>query len=106
MDDVITAGTAIREACQIIHTAGGTVAGVVAALDRQEQAPESTLKTVEQLTQDLSVPVKCIVNLTDVKTILTANHNSIHTRSSNEINSRVELSETSHGKFTLIYSGL
>lgn len=37
VDDVITAGTAIRESVNIINAAGGTVAGVVVALDRQEK---------------------------------------------------------------------
>jgi len=36
VDDVITAGTAIREAVALVRSAGGTVAGVVIALDRQE----------------------------------------------------------------------
>ena len=35
VDDVITAGTAIREAFEIVSTEGGTPAGVVIALDRQ-----------------------------------------------------------------------
>ena len=39
VDDVITAGTAIREAVAMVKAAGGTVAGIVIALDRQEIAP-------------------------------------------------------------------
>ncbi|TDJ46286.1 MAG: orotate phosphoribosyltransferase, partial [Gammaproteobacteria bacterium] len=37
LDDVITAGTAIREAIDIIRTSGGTPAGIIIALDRQER---------------------------------------------------------------------
>ena len=40
VDDVITAGTAIREALSIIADAGGTPAGIVIALDRQERVRE------------------------------------------------------------------
>ncbi|MEO8366336.1 MAG: orotate phosphoribosyltransferase [Pseudoxanthomonas sp.] len=41
VDDVITAGTAIREALGMIHAGGGVVAGIVVALDRQEMLGEA-----------------------------------------------------------------
>ncbi len=41
VDDVITAGTAIRESIDIIRAAGATPAGVLLALDRQERAADS-----------------------------------------------------------------
>jgi orotate phosphoribosyltransferase len=49
IDDVITAGTAIREAVLIIEAAGATLAGVVIALDRQErgQGERSAIQEVE-----------------------------------------------------------
>jgi orotate phosphoribosyltransferase len=49
IDDVITAGTAIREAVQIIEAAGAALAGVVIALDRQErgQGERSAIQEVE-----------------------------------------------------------
>ena len=62
IDDVITAGTAIREAMEIIQAQGATPAGVVIALDRQErgQADRSAIQEVEQ-TYD--IPVAAIVRL-------------------------------------------
>ncbi|MDH3871331.1 MAG: orotate phosphoribosyltransferase [Gammaproteobacteria bacterium] len=50
IDDVITAGTAIREAVEIIEAAGATLAGVVIALDRQErgQGERSAIQEVEE----------------------------------------------------------
>jgi len=50
IDDVITAGTAIREAVEIIEAAGAVLAGVVIALDRQErgQGERSAIQEVEQ----------------------------------------------------------
>ena len=48
VDDVITAGTAIREALAIIAAAGGTVAGIVVALDRQEIAAEGDRRSAAQ----------------------------------------------------------
>ncbi|KAH7332827.1 phosphoribosyltransferase-like protein [Rhizoctonia solani] len=50
LDDVITAGTAVREALDAVKQAGGVVVGVVVALDREEVAPGgtgSTMKDVE-----------------------------------------------------------
>src|SRR5580700_5154472 len=46
IDDVITAGTAIRESIEIIKQAGARPAGVLLALDRQERAPNSRLSAV------------------------------------------------------------
>src|SRR5271154_424085 len=43
VDDVITAGTAIRESLDIIRAAGAQAAGVLLALDRQERAPQSRM---------------------------------------------------------------
>ena len=44
VDDVITAGTAIRESIDIIKAAGATPAGVLLALDRQERAPAAACR--------------------------------------------------------------
>ena len=46
VDDVITAGTAIREALTIIRAAGGIAAGIVIALDRQEAVDPSRIPTL------------------------------------------------------------
>jgi len=50
IDDVITAGTAIREAVEIIQNAGASLGGVIIALDRQErgQGDRSAIQEVEQ----------------------------------------------------------
>jgi len=62
IDDVMTAGTAIRESMQIIQAAGAEAAGVVIALDRQEkgQAEHSAVQEVEQ---QYRIPVLNIITL-------------------------------------------
>ena len=65
VDDVITAGTAIREAQQIITSAGAEVAGVIISLDRQEIGQDSR-SAVEEVEQSLKIPVVAIVRLEDV----------------------------------------
>lgn len=67
IDDVITAGTAIREAYDLIVKNGGKVVGVVIALDRQEIFSESErVSTVEKVAKELGVQVISIVNLDDI----------------------------------------
>ena len=66
VDDVITAGTAVTEAVQIIETGGGIAAGVLVALDRQEVGTSSRLSAVRELEQRLGVPVRSIVSLDDL----------------------------------------
>jgi orotate phosphoribosyltransferase len=65
VDDVITAGTAIREAHQIITTAGAEVAGIVISLDRQEIGRDSR-SAVQEVEQTLETPVISIIRLEDV----------------------------------------
>tara|TARA_R110002049_G_scaffold30729_9_gene105103 strand:- start:22132 stop:22773 length:642 start_codon:yes stop_codon:yes gene_type:complete len=69
IDDVITAGTAVREACEIITTAGARVAGLVISLDRQERG-KGELSAVQELEQSLGIPVISIVKLDDLIEIL------------------------------------
>src|SRR5271163_4026985 len=66
VDDVITAGTAIRESIDIIRAAGATPAGVLLALDRQERAPESPLSAVQEVREQFGIPVIAVVNLGDL----------------------------------------
>jgi orotate phosphoribosyltransferase len=67
VDDVLTAGTAIREAVGLIRAAGGTLAGVVIALDRQECLdPGRPGTAVSHLAAELQVPVVSLLNLQDV----------------------------------------
>ena len=65
IDDVITAGTAIREATQIITDAGAELAGIVVAIDRQERGPDGQ-SAVAQVARDTGATVLAIVTLDDV----------------------------------------
>lgn len=65
VDDVITAGTAVREAYQIITAAGADVAGLVISLDRQEIGRDSR-SAVQELEQTLRMPVVSILILEDL----------------------------------------
>jgi orotate phosphoribosyltransferase len=65
VDDVITAGTAIRESIDIIRAAGATPIGVVLALDRQERG-QTPLSAVQEVEQQLGLPVASILKLSDL----------------------------------------
>ena len=65
VDDVITAGTAVREAQGIISGNGAEVAGLVISLDRQEVG-QGSLSAVQELEQSLRIPVISIVRLEDL----------------------------------------
>ncbi len=65
VDDVITAGTAIRETMQILKAHGATPAGVVIALDRQERG-QSELSAVQEVERAHHITVTSIVTLTDL----------------------------------------
>lgn len=65
LDDVITAGTAIREAIDIIRTSGGTPAGIIIALDRQERG-EKTLSAVQEVEEQFGLPVTSIIKLEEL----------------------------------------
>ena len=69
VDDVITAGTAVREAYQIISGAGADIAGLVISLDRQERG-QGPYSAVQELKQTLGIPVISIVQLDDLIDIL------------------------------------
>ena len=69
VDDVITAGTAVREAARQITTAGAEVAGLAISLDRQERGT-GQLSAVQELRQSLGIPVVSIVQLSDLVEIL------------------------------------
>jgi len=65
VDDVITAGTAIRESIDIIRAAGAVPAGVALALDRQERG-QGDLSAVQEVQQAFSIPVVHIITLADL----------------------------------------
>ena len=65
IDDVITAGTAVREAYQIIVGAGAEIAGLLISLDRQERG-QASLSAVQELRASLAIPIVSIVQLGDL----------------------------------------
>ncbi|AEF20175.1 MULTISPECIES: orotate phosphoribosyltransferase [Pseudomonadaceae] len=65
IDDVITAGTAIREVMQIIQAQGAQAAGVLIALDRQERG-RGELSAIQEVERDFGIPVVSIVSLQQV----------------------------------------
>ena len=65
VDDVITAGTAVREACDIITSNGADVAGLAISLDRQERG-QGSLSAVQELKSSLGIPVISIIRLDDL----------------------------------------
>jgi orotate phosphoribosyltransferase len=62
IDDVITAGTAIRESVDIIQGSGAKLAGVVIALDRQERG-QGDRSAIQEVEESLGIPVASIVKL-------------------------------------------
>jgi orotate phosphoribosyltransferase len=70
IDDVITAGTAAREAHRIISSAGAEVAGLVISLDRGEVGNDTNLSAVQDLERELGIPVISIVQLDDLIDLL------------------------------------
>ena len=65
VDDVITAGTAVRDAYQIISAAGAEIAWLVISLDRQERG-QGPASAVQELKQALGIPVRSIIGLDDL----------------------------------------
>lgn len=66
IDDVITAGTAINEAFDIIAAGNGKVVGVVIAMDRQERTADSDISSVQAVSQKRNVPVLSIISLSAI----------------------------------------
>ncbi len=66
LDDVITAGTAIREVISLIRDAGATPAGVLVALDREEIGSRARIPATQQMEEEIGIPIRSIVTLTDL----------------------------------------
>lgn len=79
VDDVITAGTAIREAINTIKEQGGSVVGIVVALDRQERSPskkergeagvdgeEASMSAIGMVRKEFGIPVTAVLTLDDI----------------------------------------
>lgn len=74
IDDVITAGTSVRESMEIIRQAGATPAAVLIALDRMERAGTvdqvDSLSAVQAVTAQYGIPVVSIASLNDILTVV------------------------------------
>ena len=66
VDDVITAGTAIRDSIEIIRAAGAHPAGVLLALDREERGTVSPLSAVQEVREQFGMPVIAVIGLSDL----------------------------------------
>ncbi|KAF2243041.1 orotate phosphoribosyltransferase [Trematosphaeria pertusa] len=73
VDDVITAGTAIREAIEIIKREGGELVGIIVAFDRLEKTPSATdddgtprPSAIGEIRKQYGIPVLAILTLDDV----------------------------------------
>ena len=89
IDDVITAGTAIREAKYIIEASGANSKGVVVALDREEKG-KGELSAIQEVEQNFGISVLSIINLSHIVGYLKASKNE-------EIVSRVENYRSQYG---------
>ncbi|OOC13177.1 orotate phosphoribosyltransferase [Dickeya dadantii] len=69
VDDVITAGTAIRESMEIIAAQGASLAGVLIALDRQERG-RGELSAIQEVERDFQCKVTSIITLQELITYL------------------------------------
>lgn len=65
LDDVITAGTAMREVLDILTQAGASVAGIIVALDRKEKG-QSEQSAIQELAATLQIPVLTLVDMDDL----------------------------------------
>jgi orotate phosphoribosyltransferase len=68
VDDVITAGTAIRESLSLIAAQGARAAGIIIALDRQERG-QGAKSAVQEIEAELGIPVIAIARLEDLLTL-------------------------------------
>nr|WP_158161617.1 orotate phosphoribosyltransferase [Vibrio mimicus] len=75
VDDVITAGTAIRESMELIQANNADLAGVLVAIDRQEKG-KGELSAIQEVERDFGCAVISIVSLTDIITYLEQQGNS------------------------------
>ena len=70
LDDVITAGTSVRESVDIIRNAGATPAGVLIALDRQEKG-QNNVSAIQEVRERFDMPVIAIITLENIIDYLT-----------------------------------
>jgi len=89
IDDVITAGTAIGEAKDIIDANGAKTKGVVVALDRQEKG-KGELSAIQEVEQNFGIAVVSIINLSHIVDYLKVNNDK-------NIISRIESYRSQYG---------
>jgi len=77
VDDVISAGTSVRESVELIRAAGAVPAGVVIALDRQERG-QSALSATQEVRETFGIPVFAISTLADVIAVVEARPDLVH----------------------------
>ncbi len=65
LDDVITAGTSVRESVAIIKQAGARPCGVLIALDRQEKG-QNDVSAIQEVSDQYAIPVTAIISLADI----------------------------------------
>ena len=65
LDDVVTAGTSVRESVALIRAEGAQPAGVVIALDRQERGQDAR-SAIEEMREQFGIPVYSLVSLSDL----------------------------------------
>ena len=66
VEDIITAGTAIREVLQLIEASGATAAGVVVAIDREERGQAGDRSAIAELEAAYNLRVASVIGLSDV----------------------------------------
>lgn len=93
VDDVITAGTAIRECIDILSVEDAKISGVVIALDRQERAKEGDLSAIQAVKKEFGFDVHSIVCLDDLLSFL----RSTGTKFDAEVLSAVEAYRKEYG---------
>ncbi len=77
IDDVITAGTAIRESIDLIRAAGAEPSGVIVALDRMEKG-QSGRSAIQEVTDTYGIPVISIITLNDIIDYLQQHQDRYH----------------------------
>ena len=78
IDDVITAGTAIREVMSILEQAGAVAAGVLIGLDRKERG-KTDQSAIQEVEEQFGIPVASIIDIDDILHYLKAkpDHNNL-----------------------------
>lgn len=77
VDDVITAGTAVREAVELISAAGATPTGIVIGLDRCERG-SGTCSAIDEVRQELGLQVASVITMHDIISWLRSEHDLSH----------------------------